>query len=167
MRFRGEFIGHRHVCNTQRFGLSIALSGFPLRWAICLLEWLLFWMRSMENTNCIIHGMQASNGSNEWWAPFCYWQGRLREELCTITRVSARSCCSTAKAKQRVAGGLPRGLEVFEQVFRSSDPRWNLSLKEKKVVLVEILYMSCHFWTSCFAQIWNVSVSHFKWQMVH
>ncbi len=88
MRFKGEFIGHRHVCNTQRFGLAIALSGFPLRWAVCLLEWLLFWMRSMEDTNCIIHVMQASNGSNERWAPFCYWQGRLREELCTITTES-------------------------------------------------------------------------------
>lgn len=40
-------------------------SGFPLRSAVCLLKCLLFWMHSIEDTNCIIHGRQAGNGMDE------------------------------------------------------------------------------------------------------
>lgn len=43
----------------------VPVSGFLLRSAVCLLECLLFWMHSIEDTNCIIHGRQAGNGKDE------------------------------------------------------------------------------------------------------
>lgn len=56
-----------------------SVSGF-LPWsAVCLLECLLFWMHSIEDTNCIIHGRQAGNGKDEWWPQFLSWQRRSRE----------------------------------------------------------------------------------------
>lgn len=49
----------RGVCQAH------PVSGFRLRYAVCLLECLLFWMHSIEDTNCIIHGRQAGNGKDE------------------------------------------------------------------------------------------------------
>lgn len=60
-------------------------SGFPLRSAVCLLKCLLFWMHSIEDTNCIIHGRQAGNGMDEWWPPFCPRQRRSSAALYAIT----------------------------------------------------------------------------------
>lgn len=42
-------------------------------------------MHSMEDTNYIIHGKQAINGTDEWWPLFFSWQRRSREKLYTIT----------------------------------------------------------------------------------
>lgn len=65
--------------------MAVALARLPpvsgfLPWsAVCLLECLLFWMHSIEDTNCIIHGRQAGNGKDEWWPQFLSWQRRSRE----------------------------------------------------------------------------------------
>jgi len=41
------------------------VSGFLRRSAVCLLECLLFWMHSREDTNCISLGRQAGNDKDE------------------------------------------------------------------------------------------------------
>lgn len=100
--------------------MAAALAGLPsvsgfLPWsAVCLLECLLFWMHSIEDTNCIIHGRQPGNGKDEWWPLFLSWQRRSREEPYTITH--------NFKFDQRIATGevlttrtRPEGTESWER----------------------------------------------------
>lgn len=58
-------MGAERASNGCGVGQAAPVSGFLLRSAVCLLECLLFWMHSIEDTNCIIHGSQAGNGKDE------------------------------------------------------------------------------------------------------
>lgn len=78
-------MGAERASNGRGVCQAAPVSGFLLRSAVCLLECPLFWMHSIEDTNCIIHGRQAGNGEDEWWPLFLSWQRRSGEELYTIT----------------------------------------------------------------------------------
>lgn len=60
-----EMMGPEWASNGRGVCQAAPVSGFLLRSAVCLLECLLFWMHSIEDTNCIIHGRQAGNGKDE------------------------------------------------------------------------------------------------------
>lgn len=64
--YQVEMMGARRASNGCAVGQAAPpVSGFLLRSAVCLLACLLFWMHSIEDTNCIIHGRQAGNGKDE------------------------------------------------------------------------------------------------------